>query len=378
MQKRIRKLLVLLTILLMMVGVVTGCGSALEEDKKLSTTMMPQSTKEPATNNEEVVAGSFTIHFIDVGQGDCMLLQSDSMNMLIDAGNNKDGKAVVEYLQNVGVTSLDYVVGTHPDADHIGGLDVVIENLQVKNVWMPKKEHTTKTYEDVLLAVKQKGLKIKAPKVGDTLAFGDATITVIGPSKTYESNNDNSIVLRVVHGETSFLLTGDAELEAEEQMLKEGLEISATVLKVGHHGSHSSSSSDFLQAVAPTYAVISCGVDNDYKHPHIETMNALEDVNAIVYRTDLQQTIVMKSDGKDLEITTSGSSAIGDGKINTTNNNVISTSEATSKTYIGNKNSKKFHVESCASLPSEENRIYFNKREEALADSYEACKRCNP
>lgn len=350
----------LLTMLFTMVFLLVGCGDA----KKLDITSNPVVTSNPIVTSNPVGNTKLQVHFIDVGQGDCILVTSGKQSMLIDAGNNKDGNAVVQYLKSVGITSLDYVVGTHPDADHIGGLDVVIKKLDVKKVLMPKKQHTTKTFEDVLLAVKEKGLKITAPKVGDQMMLGDATITVLGPAKSYEDNNNNSIVLKVEYGTTSFLMTGDAELEAELDELQSGYDLSSTVLKVGHHGSHSSTSKQFLDAVKPTYAVISCGVDNSYGHPHVETMNNLQDAKVTVYRTDEDKTIIMTSDGSSLEIKTKAPSA--------------SNSSEVATEYIGNLNSKKYHRSSCSSLPEEKNRIYFTSKEEATKKKYDPCGICNP
>lgn len=382
-----RRYIWFIAVLTVAILALCGCGSTQSiknqtdipvqtSDAQASVTELPQNGSNEITD--------FEAHFIDVGQGDCILLRSEGESMLIDAGNNKDGDAVVQYLKNAGITSLDYIVGTHPDADHIGGLDVVINSLQIGKVYMPKKEHTTKTFEDVLLAVQNKGLKITAPKVGDMIQLGSASIMVMGPAVTYEDNNNNSIVLKVVHGKNSFLLTGDAELEAELDELSSGMDLSATVLKVGHHGSHSSTSKDFLEAVHPTYAVISCGVDNSYGHPHIETLNYLNEGQVEVYRTDLSQTIIMTSNGKEIDIETNAPSAIGSesgGSRDTTDVKKEETKKEDSSgngSYIGNSNSKKFHIPTCNALPAEKNRVYFSTRNEAIQNNYAPCGKCNP
>ncbi|MDO5518890.1 MAG: MBL fold metallo-hydrolase [bacterium] len=356
------------------------------------TTQQPQKVTElPKKETSDSSASNLEVHFIDVGQGDCILLRSDNQTMLIDAGDNNYGKGVVTYLSNLGIKKLDYLVGTHPDADHIGGLDNVISSLDIGKIYMPKKQSNTKTFEDVLTAIAKKGLKVSSPKVGDTFTLGSANISVLGPINTYEDNNNNSIVLKVTHGKNSFLLTGDAELEAEEDMVASGEDLSATVLKVGHHGSHSSTSRSLLDKVNPTYAVISCGVDNKYGHPHTETMTYLKRYNVTVYRTDQQKTIVMTSDGKKITTKTgepsvaasksyssSSSGSYSDKNSVSNKKDPIPTKAPVSGSYIGNTNTKKFHNADCSSLPKKENQIMFSSREEAIAAGYEPCKRCNP
>lgn len=376
-------------------------GTAVQATDKAQSTISPTKKTETANKTEvskkeesSKVSSNLEVHFIDVGQGDSILLKSGDQTMLVDAGDNKYGKGVVSHLQNLGVKKLDYVVGTHPDADHIGGLDNVIASLDIGKVYMPRKQSNTKTFEDVLSAIAQKGLKINSPKVGSSFTLGSATVTVLGPVNTYDDNNNNSIILKVTHGENSFLLMGDAELEAEEDLVSSGQNLSATVLKAGHHGSHSSTSQSLLQKVKPTYAVISCGVNNKYGHPHTETMTYLKRANVKVYRTDEQQTIVMTSNGKNIS-TKTGEPSVKESSSGSYNTNTAgSGSKATiapkttvapketvapsSGTYIGNKNTKKFHRSTCNSLPAEKNQVKFSSREEAVSAGYDACKRCNP
>lgn len=310
--------------------------------------------------------------------------------MLIDAANNTDGNAIVSYLKKQGVEKLDYLVGTHPDADHIGGLDTVINSLKIGKVYLPKKQNNTKTFEDVLLAISNKGLKISAPKPGTEITLGGARLTILGPINYYEdNNNNNSIVIRAVHGENSFVLTGDAELQEETDIMEAGVNLEATVLKVGHHGSNSSTSRFFLEKVDPKYAVISCGAGNKYGHPHKETLDYLDNYKVKVFRTDMEQTIIMKSDGKNLKISTGNPSAKGSskdsGSVNKKEDSTQIKGDANSNqtgtvsgSYIGNKNSKKFHLSSCKSLPLEKNRVYFKIRKEAINEGYDPCKNCNP
>ncbi len=246
------------------------------------------------------VTENLTVHFLDIGQGDCTLLTQGAHAMLIDAGDNDQGTKVQSYLEYLGISSLDYLVLTHPDADHIGGADVVIYKFDCNAILMPEKKADTRTYDDVIQAMKFKNYTAVQPEVGDTYAFGESSFTILSPAKNYQDSNDCSIVLRLTHGNNTFLFTGDAEEEAESDMLASGLDLSADVLKVGHHGSHTSTSDAFLDAVAPTYAVISCETGNSYGHPHAETLNKLRTAGVQMFRTDEQGTITVTSDGSTL------------------------------------------------------------------------------
>lgn len=247
-----------------------------------------------------IFAAGLTVHFIDVGQADSILIQAPSgQNILIDAGNNADATLVVNYMRQQGIERLDHVIGTHPHEDHIGGLDVVINRFDIGKVYLPRVAHTTSTYEDVLLAIKAKGLRVTEAKAGVQLDVGSGiTATLLAPnSAEYEDLNDYSAVLRLVYGKTAFLFTGDAEAVSEAEMLRAGYRLDSDVLKVGHHGSASSTTSAFLRAVSPTYAVISVGRGNDYGHPHPATLARLESAGINVLRTDEMGTIVITSDG---------------------------------------------------------------------------------
>ena len=239
------------------------------------------------------------VHFIDVGQADSILITTGSDAMLIDAGENEDGDLVVDYIKSLGISDLDYVIGTHPHEDHIGGLDDVINTFDVGKVLMPKKESTTKTFEDVLLSIQNKGIKVTTPKVGAKYNLGQAEWTILAPSQEYEETNNSSIVIRLIFGDNSFMFTGDAEEKSEKEILKTG-DLNSDLLKVGHHGSISSTSIDFLKQVNPTYAVISVGKDNRYGHPHKEIIERLTEQNVEILRTDELGTIILTSDGNDL------------------------------------------------------------------------------
>lgn len=313
------------------------------------------------------------VDFLNVGQADCALLSTNGHYMVIDGGNNGDADTILSYLEGQGVEKLDAVVGTHPHEDHIGSLDAIINHFDVDAVYMPKIMHTSKTFEDVLDAVANKGLKIKSPSPGDTIDFNGLEIEVLGPQREYKDFNNNSIVLKVNAGETAFLFTGDAEETAEKDILQADYDLQADVLKVGHHGSSTSNSQAFLQAVKPKYAVISVGVGNSYHHPEEEALQRLQSIGAEIYRTDLQGNIVCTTDGKNIAFncnSVSGAEVYADAAKNNT--------PAEEVVYIANKKSKKFHLESCASLPDEENRIYLEDREEAISLGYTPCGTCKP
>lgn len=258
-----------------------------------------EASGETETAAEEPQVSELTIHFIDVGQGDATLIECDDAYMLIDAGNNDKGTLVQNYLVKQGVETLDYVIGTHPDADHIGGLDVAIYKFDCETIILPDAEKDTKTYEDVLLAIQSKAYKITAPVVGDTYTLGSAEFTIISPNRNYGSNvNDNSVGILLQNGENKFLFVGDAEEDAEEDMVNSGMNLMADVYKVSHHGSKTATTDAFFAAVSPTYAVISAGEDNAYGHPAAEVLNKLREAGVEVFRTDEQGTIVLTSDGK--------------------------------------------------------------------------------
>lgn len=248
------------------------------------------------------VNSTFQIHYIDVGQGDATLITCNDKAMLIDAGENNQGTKIQNYLQKQGITKLDYVIGTHPDSDHVGGLDVVIYKFDCGTILLPDYQKDTKTYDDVINTMKNKNYMNTLPNVGDTYQLSDATFTIIAPNNDLygDTTNNYSIGIILKYGDTSFLFTGDAESEAEEDIASNGINISADVFKVGHHGSSSSSTELLLNAVNPDIAVISCGEENEYGHPQAEILNRFRERGIKVFRTDEQGTIVATSDGKNI------------------------------------------------------------------------------
>ena len=255
------------------------------------------------TTNSMPVDGNLNIYFIDVGQADSILITNNNSSMLIDAGNNEDGQDVVNFIKNKGITKLDYVVGTHPHEDHIGGLDDVINSdLEIDNIYMPKIETTTKTFEDVIDAIENKGLSIISPKKGDKFTLGNASFEVMTDSILDEDNlNLSSITLLMQYGNNKFLFMGDAEAENEETRNWPKVDL----LKVGHHGSNTSSSDKFLNETKPTYSIIMAGEGNSYGLPTEETLNKLQNIGSTIYRTDLNGTITVTSDGENIEVYTS-------------------------------------------------------------------------
>ena len=256
----------------------------------------------------EGVDGDVSVHFIDVGQGDSILIKAKDKTILIDAGENGKGETVLNYLKTQKVEKLDYVIGTHPHSDHIGGLDEVMRKMEVGMLMMPRIPDdivpTSKTYEDVLQTAADKGLKIKAAKAEETLTIADGvTITILGPVQDYDDLNNMSIVAKLTYGNTSFLFTGDAEKQAEADLVKRYPDLlDSDVLKMGHHGSSTSSSEQFFQAVSPQCAVICCGKDNPYGHPHKETLELLSKTDTPYYSTEQNGSIVFTTDGKNISI----------------------------------------------------------------------------
>ncbi|MBU3198510.1 MBL fold metallo-hydrolase [Clostridium estertheticum] len=295
-----------------------GCSSTSENTTQ---TVSPKKSETTNTITKEVtvkkentatvsrvkntVTGTLKVSYIDVGQADSILIQQGSNSMLIDAGNNEDSSTVKNYISNQGITKLDYVIGTHPHEDHIGGMDYIINSFKIGKIYMPKATSTTKTFQDVVSAIKAKGLKVTAPVVGQTFKVGNATATILAPNSSgYKDLNNFSIVIRLTFGSNSFMFDGDSEDVSENEMLSKGLNVSADVLKVGHHGSNSSTTEAFLNKVNPKYAVISVGKDNSYGHPHKSTMDKLKAKGIKVYRTDENGTIIATSNGKNITFNT--------------------------------------------------------------------------
>ena len=319
---------------------------------------------------------TFEVHYLDVGQGDCSLVLCDGHAMLIDGGEASESSKVYAYLQQHGVSHLDYMVASHAHSDHIGGLSGALNYATVDTAFCPVTDYDSKTFNSMIKYLDKQGIDITVPSAGDEFMLGSAHVQILSPQKSYDEPNDTSIVLKVTYGETSFLFTGDAERTAEADILDAGYNLSSTVLKVGHHGSDTSTSYPFLKEIMPKYAVIQVGKDNSYGHPTEDILSRLRDADVKVYRNDLQGDIICSSDGEDVSFTTKKNESVQ------TNPTVVATPDTTESDdageYIGNKNSKKFHLPTCKNLPAEKNRIYFDSRQAAIDAGQTPCGNCKP
>ncbi|EKN70933.1 hypothetical protein BABA_03689 [Neobacillus bataviensis LMG 21833] len=273
---------------------------------KVTSEEVKNETTDQAEQTNASATGTMQVYYLDVGQGDSIYIKtSNGDDILIDGGNNDRGDDVVAYLKKYHVDDLEVMIATHPDADHIGGLDTVLQNFDVKSVYMPKVTHTTKTFEDFVIAVKNEGLKLKEAKAGVSLALAGVDAEFVGPVTSYgEDLNSSSAVLKVTNGENRFLFTGDATVKAEQDMIASGANLQADVLKLGHHGANTSTSEAFLTKVQPKYAIVSAGKDNQYGHPTVETLQKMQAQHIQVFRTDEQGTIIATSDGSTITFNT--------------------------------------------------------------------------
>lgn len=245
--------------------------------------------------------GTMTVDFIDVGQGDCTLIVSGDSVILVDGGESGAADSVINFLRNKNISEIDCCIATHPHSDHIGSLYRVFEEFEIVDVIMPEIPEnlipTSKAYEKFMRSVAEHAQNVYPAETGETHAYGDIKIEILGPVGEYDNLNDYSVVSRIVYGNTALMLTGDAEKPAEEDILSKGLNCSADLLKAGHHGSRTSTSDEWIYAVNPQFAVFSCGMNNDYGHPHKETVKRLEKNEIDYYRTDLLGTVSFESDG---------------------------------------------------------------------------------
>jgi competence protein ComEC len=362
------------------------------------------SQDEPSTTLSD--NSTFEIHFIDVGQADAALVLCDGESMLIDGGNKADSSLIYTYLKNQSVDHLNYIVCTHGHEDHVGGLAGALNYATADHALCSVKSYDSKAFSNFEKYLNNQNVSISVPAAGDTFSVGSASVTVVGPISQSSEPNNTSLVMRIVYGETSFLFTGDAEREEEQEILEAGYELKSTVLKVGHHGSASSTTYPFLREVAPQYAVISVGANNSYGHPTEDTLSRLRDADVKVYRTDMQGDIICSSDGKSVSFSvernkdadtlglapnsTSSKGTESASDTTETDNSAASpdtstgagneTSEASIQ-YVLNKNTKKFHYPSCSSVKSikDSNRSdYEGSRDDVISMGYSPCGRCNP
>lgn len=362
----------------------------------------PEATTPPSVPN----ASGFKVYFIDVGQADAALVVCDGKTMLIDGGNSADSNLIYSFLQKKGVSHLDYIIATHAHEDHVGGLSGALNYATVGTVYCPVKSYSSNAFNNFAKNVEKQGKSITVPSRGAQFSLGGASCTVLAVNTSSDTNN-SSIVLRIVYGSTSFLFTGDAEREVEQAMINRGVPLKSTVLKVGHHGSYTSTSYQFLWNVMPDYAVISCGKGNSYGHPHDEVLSRLRDADVYLFRTDLQGDITCTSNGSSVSFSVSrnwNANVFGDVGNNSTQPPAETEPEATEPTettppatdppitdppadeiegndYVLNTKSKKFHYTFCewAQKINDRNRAdYTGSREDLIAQGYSPCGGCNP
>lgn len=320
------------------------------------------------------------IHYISTGNSDCILICDNGKYAIIDGADNDDEQFIVDYLNNLEIKQLEYLILTHPDADHSGGLDAIVKNFKVNQVFVGNGKADTKTYKSFIQACMDKKLQPSVPLADKTFALGNGSFQFFNQKAQYDDVNDNSLVALYINGNNKFLFTGDSGKEVEATLpLKDIGKID--VLKVGHHGSSTSSSDAFIKTIAPKYAVICCGKDNKYGHPHKETTATLNKYKVTTYRTDLNGTVKVTSDGKNITVTTENKAtdkAVSSPTNNATTNTKdkkqeVSTTQTITTTVYVTKTGKKYHKDGCSSLSKSKIAISLN---DAKAKGYEPCSKC--
>ena len=369
---------------------------SVEISEEISSVSIPETSVSTSSYSETVVTvpapepseyQELKVHFLDVEQGDsCFIELPNQETMLIDAGESEYGDSIVTYIYGQGYDTLDYVVATHPHADHIGGMADVLNTFNIRNFYATAFTTTTQTYERMLDAVENRGAEVHEVMAGSViLDEPQLLVEVVAPKTLGDDSNNSSVVIKLTYGENKFLFTGDAEKSEEDDIWTN---IKCDVLKVGHHGSATSSSANFLKKVDPTYAVISCGMGNKYGHPTDEVLERLNSRNIEVFRTDLQGTIVFTSDGTNISVdkqpTVYQASAQTTATSATTTPTTVQMTTAAVQSigtqYILNTNTKKIHYPSCSAVRQmkEQNKTYTEDFDGAVASGYVPCKKCNP
>lgn len=383
-----------ITLSLSFILILSACGS-INSDASLFT-WSDEVTVVTNVSEPEVSTAGLQVHFIDVGQADAILLICEDETMLIDGGNRADSDLIYSYLSQQKVTHLDYIIGTHGHEDHIGGLSGALSLCTVNTAYCSVMEYESKAFQNYEKKLGERGVDITVPSPGDSFYLGSAECTILGPITYSEDPNNMSIVLKVQYGETNFLFTGDAEYDEETEILDSNYDISCDVLKVGHHGSSTSTSYRWLREASPKYAVISVGADNDYGHPTEATLSRLRDAEITTYRTDMHGHIICTSDGKDLAFKTqknpSGSSldGAGEGGEHSCEHIPVGTQDSVEEPetdvdkvclYILNVNTGKFHRPSCGSvekMSAKNKKEVSSTHDEMVVNGYSPCGICNP
>ena len=337
-------------------------------------------------------AAPFELHVLDVGQGQCVLVEADRHYMLIDGGGRDSSSFVVRFLKQQGISEFDYIAVSHFDEDHLAGTIGVLSVFRDDLLLLPSYTGEGMLYDSFLAAMISNGCDVCHPQAGDSFQLGGAEIRIVGPASDYPVENDRCLAIRISYGDTSYLICGDAEQQSELDMA--GQDIGADLYVVNHHGSSTSTMDAFLDAVDPEYAVISCGTGNSYGHPHMETMQRLKERDIQMFRTDKQRTVSAYSDGEDIWFNTypcddwsSGNSIDSSENANTyepaADPSEISLEESVDKeaAYVCNTNTKKFHYPDCNSVNKmkEEHKLFTNLSRDALImEGYEPCGNCNP
>ena len=394
--RRIGSLLLTFFLLLASASVLSNSGYTAQNIPSIQAAEHTASVSQSANSSSREQKDLLTVTFLDVGQGDAAVLQCGGQSMMIDGGKAKASSYIYSWLKKNQISHLDVMVATHTDADHIGGLSGALNYAKVGTAYCPVTSGTTKTFQSFVKYLKKQGKSITVPKAGDEFSLGSAQVRILGPTDPQAEGNNSSIVLKVTFGDTSFLFTGDAEREEEQELLESGYDLESTVLKVGHHGSDTSTSYLFLRTVNPQYAVISVGADNTYGHPTEAVLSRLRDADVKTCRTDLQGTITAVSDGKKVtfqternaDINTLGNAGPGQKDETDQKNKAVSSAgkaaasdSSAEKTYVLNTNTHKFHDPDCSSvsqMKEKNKRIVTESRDQIIADGYDPCGRCHP
>lgn len=354
-----------------------------DTESESSTTIIEteMSTEDPGSYTDVISPNEsgIYVHFIDVGQGDAVLLVCEGEAMMIDGGSSYDSDLAYAYLKKLEITHLKYMVATHPDDDHIGGLSGALRYASVERAFCSVDTYDSIPFENYRKALEKQGVSIEIPDTDEHLTLGSAEVKVLAPLENLEEINNNSIVIRVTYGNNSFLFTGDAEFSEESSILGSGQEIKSDVLKVGHHGSEYSTSSTFIDAVKPSIAVISCEKDNDYGFPKQRVLDLLAKNEIALYRTDLHGDIIVSSDGESISV--SVEKETDNDPFTAPQEKIMDPSTIPDCDYVVNKSSRKFHKPDCEAVGKmkENNRWYYQGDRQALIeDGYEPCHMCNP